>query len=242
MKNIILVIVGLIVIGLAGRAFWAWQQMKIAEQPATQQQVAPVVAVNAITASTQPEQPLNVNNTRIPIMKCNLVPKNDYVVIAGKVIFPQGVSMETRKSYDILDDNEKLYPIASDGSFCTYAGKAPYAVLAISRNIENSWRLALPVISDYDINDAVIDSTSTLEYTVLILLLNLLQNPLISDQEIFLKANDLVKNNPDIKKCASKADTLKHLILSDLDKGGRLYSCVSDSLASILKQLPATRE
>lgn len=45
-KNILLSLVGIMVVGIAGLAVWESQQMKKIEQQMTQQQDAPVVVVN----------------------------------------------------------------------------------------------------------------------------------------------------------------------------------------------------
>jgi hypothetical protein len=65
-KNIILGLVGVVVIGLGGRGIWAYQQVKNAEQQIAQQPLSTVVMANSpISSVAHPEQPLTTKKTEV---------------------------------------------------------------------------------------------------------------------------------------------------------------------------------
>lgn len=186
------------------------QPAATSQQPSTQQQSASQKqASEPVQNNSQPQLSQQQNQ---PSTSCNLAPKDGYVRINGKVIFPKGI--KNPEKYQVAVKMTNKFPLASDGTFCAYADK--YAsMLSVSSGGAEDFPLLYFVVGNKD-KDIVVDAQSTavgMVYTSGVILLA------TDDSNKAIADLTKISKNVAVKKLAQEIQNKDVLYSKDIEAG-----------------------
>lgn len=141
--------------------------------------------------------------------ECKLAPKENYIVVNGKVDFPKGIKNLADYKIIVAPDT---YEISSSGDFCVHVPRGVF-ILGVSSDNENDFSLLSIVVSEKDTN-IIIDSKST-AVGLLFVTPYLLNNDPAKASEIIKQ----IENNPKVKVLADQIGNKEILSSNDIESG-----------------------
>ncbi|MFA4890168.1 MAG: hypothetical protein WC587_00825 [Candidatus Paceibacterota bacterium] len=158
--------------------------------------------------------------------ECNLSPKENYIIVNGKVNFPRGIKNYT--DYEIVVASD-TYKISLDGNFCASVPNGVF-IIGVSSSNENDFSLLSVIVSEKD-TDIIINSKTT-AVGLLFTTPYFLNNDPVKATEIIKQ----IENNSKVKILSDQIENKETLSINDIENRP-----ISDAFKNALNSVLGTK-